>query len=544
MEGESLRELVVARDADLSEAGHEYAADTGREFVPVDEWRDLCRLNNVAVAVASGADVDGELFGSLFEYGLSSERMPGLIAGRDVQATRRRARVSSRALTAGSAARDGRRVEIRHDVSGGIFRTATRFVAGREALAEPVRRLLAAENDVVAIVSHSDGIDVRLSDSAILCGLPERWEAMIDEPLPACVASRTCYRKQLPLAQLPECEDVISVRDVSARILFLDVCFGMLPRMGNVDHAWALLWEALENEKIASIVASWDLRIGDSAQTTSLIDDIARGTELGVALVQYGRSGYLQYGNRYCLFGDPRLRGRARTAASARGPAREENGSDAAALALLRTIHVARRARGDVATAEDAAGRLLAEAELDAYRLGKVRDELVPALQRAVLDELCDLSGGWSTFPGWWLGHARLTRAQREQRACPFCRGTVLRTDFATIARGAERSFMRCEACGFYEDVPAMLPSTPTLQAAGRCSAVALTGGADGEAWSASLIVGARERQPRFTTMTWPCPDGRLAAYVELPETRTLRGPVNLGLIYMSRLHIGLTTTP
>ena len=254
-------EWIGAATPQLMPAAEAYAQLTGRRVALTDDPVAAAQDPDFSVWVTEAESVTPELLEGLFsEATLRTRRAaPGVVFAGAGPGAARQALQHAVAMRLSAECAPGRRVAIFPLDDVGLVRGADQSIlagAGRfEELADDFQ-----DGDIalLSITTHSDGIDMFLGPRQVACGWNSWGEIATPGAMPRCLIERHCHRLNISIA-----EDDIGGRRVDptrwrARVLFLDVCFGLMAT-DLVDRRYGLL-NALENGgRVGAIVTNFEL---------------------------------------------------------------------------------------------------------------------------------------------------------------------------------------------------------------------------------------------------------------------------------------------
>jgi hypothetical protein len=515
-------EVVVALGCDAEAAGRLYAHLTSRRVCLARTIGGISVGGHApAILVASLQWLRNDTISHLYSLP-SSASSPGMISGAS-EDLRRQALVRAAAATL-SGPVVTRRILILPFVPTGRIRIRDGEIIGDQGSEGAIRSALLRGAGVLAIQTHSDGLDAHLPADLIVCPMdriPVGAPGLLSN---GCFQSGRCYRTRRLVSRFVESARYVSPDQMRARVLVWDVCWGAIPPTDVIDPAWGLGRRLLESPDIGALVTPWALAITCTNEMERLVRRIAAGMDVGHALYLHNRSSdALRLDRQMCLLGDPRIRlpstpteiqaisivptsapRRLGARPRSREKAHTESGLNFLAL-LVRGMSVSVPTSLNLGGAADAALRAI-----DNYRRTAEAGRPTEGRKRAVGPELrnamlrCFRRRGPSVFKEW-LSKSRdiATIGRRDCFACgdPGNQATV---GHATLwlPDHLVRRFVRCQRCGVVEDAPTHAAITMSVGA----GQVRIMGQLPAANWRAHLIVRQQTRLPR---LWWEWPPGR-----------------------------------
>jgi hypothetical protein len=298
---------VRGKSEELDGLGLLYAHLTGRSFVG--------RCDNADDLYALGADIVILLYESLsieFIESLSGTRETyptvGLIAASSLISLRRQVLLRAAALKL-SANQCARILEFRAHQAASTSNDLTVVQIDKGTDPKVSRKLLSEGREVVAILSHSDGIDMYIAPGLTLCGMDRYDGRDAASKRPSCAITGQCYRWPTPLTEIRQAPWFVSPDEPAAGILLLNVCSGYLASGAAVDNRWGYLRGLLDRSVTGAIVTTWQIVITDSEGFDRVLYSLRRGTTIGKTIYRHNQTRQAKtFAHAYCLFGDPQLR--------------------------------------------------------------------------------------------------------------------------------------------------------------------------------------------------------------------------------------------
>lgn len=408
---------MVSLDPDLTDVAECYAAKTRRSLGTFQD------IDSASVVVGTWRRVDSPLLDRL--YYEKRPHAPGLVLGHDREDCVRQAMLRSAASAMTPA---GTKRPLRLVPDDACVSRPQELDEGAEA--EKMRSTIGGSR-LLALLSHSDGVDAFLGGQLTLCPEPWKSERRLDASTPPCVASETCLRASLPLADTRLANHLIPTRDVAAAALVLDVCNGFLVANGAVSGGLAT--GLAGNPAIGLVIMPWDLVRTRPSISSDLVELLRHGVPTGRAVAWHNSSEiarhwghrFLIIGDPACTFGEPSQRLEETSVARRRaGPRLAAPGPPSPFTARLAAFLAGRAERIGHGLKQYAG---LAPAERDAFR-----QLVLGAFERE------------GTLEDYWI-HESTDVATWTLDECPHCR-TVLRSGHYDTRHGP-RVLMRCPAC-------------------------------------------------------------------------------------------------
>lgn len=288
---------VACVEPNLAPDARLYAHLTRRRFVPVVHAAGLADIGDLDVLVCSSEMITSELLHCLYDPARPSS--PGIIYGRTPAELRSRV-LRGAASAALGAADGGRYVQVWPDVG-----------AGGEAERAWVRDAVGLDASVLAVLTHSDGLDAPLvkgdgRGNLLICPIRQPLEAA-PHRTPECRHSGWCHRLRMPLAQAFASGEVIEPAAFRARVLVWSTCFGALDAGAPLDRQWSLVHQFNLNPYLDLVLAKWRAAFGHGAYG-ALVEGLAGGRSVGTVVAAFnGVEGTRERGGQFAIFGDPRV---------------------------------------------------------------------------------------------------------------------------------------------------------------------------------------------------------------------------------------------
>lgn len=533
-------EHVLAVGDEAMVAARLYARLTGRHVTRVDAIEDHVGVRPAMVIGAPSAFHPGAL-ASLYDPRADGPA-PGILWGRgEVELLRRVKLAAAAAVLRAPAVNEV--TFVNPDAPMAMRREGTRTMSGSLTPKPALRELFTSNRGVLAIATHSDGVDGGLGGH-ILCPMDRpRGDADLARA-PRCATTGECHRLRRPVAEVIGSDDVVHPDALAMPILVWGACFGVMAPDGPVDPAWGVLDRLLANPKIGVIVTAWEASFVLPPLVLALVSALEAGLTIGEAVGQLNRSpAAVARRFRLCVVGDPRVRATLRASVPLAGPAApavrplESRDDDLEQLAFLRYLLTITRPPEQVPAALVEGWQRSRSAVQDAevaWLQGRGQ-QAEAALHRAVIDDLAQR--GPLTYHGW-IRSAHVD-AESDAPVCPACRNANHRvTRYRASFRGGAvpaRRVSFCPSCSVIEDAPI----DNDLALGRHDGAFELSGTRPHERWSAALVI-VEQGQVGRQVHRWPADEnGRPVARFE-PAEALPPGPFDAVLVLMHRTRLVL----
>ena len=527
---------VVPLDAGVREVAEAYASWTGRElslFPPVLESGVL----EGAVLVGFERHIDAQLLRRV--YATVQTNAPGLLVAQTIEELWSSAMANIEALTVEEP--EIERAVFIADEGVALLEDASSTWEHPLTDASDVRQVLTQGAGVLAIVTHSDGIDAFLAPGVTLCSLAgdvgNRFEGHN-----RCQRTRECHAHAQSVDTALKSGNLIDPTDISARFLIFGSCWGYLPIDGRrPDQPLNLGMRFAQNRKIGAALLPWRVSTVRTIDIEWLCDLVVAGASAGRVLARLHRDppGYL-IGGGYCLVGDPATRLRV-PGSSTPGPPppqlaerverRRGAPRDTKRMFVRACLEGIASQNPDSAPRAAPADRPMAQLcdDLNDDRPTLEQDRSLQAeILRAMAKQFMPPYRGW-------LSYARTSvDAKASEAKCPSCGRThgdllVMRCEIPSL--DIERTLADCAYCGIVCDVPGRRSIGIETSESGAVK-VALRGRFSRGDWIGCLMVRSQARSD-VRVWEWPCPD-RKPARTLVPEAVWPPGTVDVG-IYLAK---------
>lgn len=193
--------------------------------------------------------------------------------------------------------------------SGNAEEAAADFdrVTSRSSGPAELSEVLRGPASILGFVGHSDGVDASLSSRATLCARVEPDPIELDRRPANCDLTGYCHRRHLAKADALATRELISPRQIEARVMLMLSCYIARPSDCSVHPQQGLLAQMLQSARVGAVVTPWEVAYPSVAELTSLARLQREGRTIGSALAAFFRvaEGVQRGCNRYLLLGDP-----------------------------------------------------------------------------------------------------------------------------------------------------------------------------------------------------------------------------------------------
>ncbi|SDB58834.1 hypothetical protein [Bauldia litoralis] len=304
-------EWVGASTPSLLSVAEAYARLTGRKADIVAEPASAMRDPGFAVLVMEPEQVTPEVLETLFSAPFLESRTfsPGLVLADKGPEGRARALQHAVALRFSAHSPAGRRVALFPlDELGFTRRDDGSVIAGGGCYGKISTALTRQANALVSILSHSDGIDMFLGPGQAACGWHSWTEISEIGARPRCLIRGICHRLDRPIDEPRFGDAIVDPSRWHARVLFLDICFG-LPATGELfDRRFSIFDAILRGGRVGALVTNFELAFTGLAISEAVSEALASGEPIGKAIRNVTCSPSARRLNRrFALIGDPAL---------------------------------------------------------------------------------------------------------------------------------------------------------------------------------------------------------------------------------------------
>jgi hypothetical protein len=345
------------------------------------------------------------------------------------------------------------------------IRRGTDLIIGGNHSSAGVLAALSAGAAVLAISTHSDGIDVTLSSRQFGC--PFLTPSTMPEPLPQCQVVGRCTRFPAwpTIMDAQKSGRIVPLSGIRADICILLSCSILRLPDGIINPGHALAAALLQQADLGVLVTTWrrERLIQDGACLNGMINALCSGEAVGSVVRSFNDSSLAgELGIKLCVIGDPRFRVHI---AATFNQLPEARGTSP--IAVRPSSTATRQSNGEITLLRSAIEQTIrtksvfdmAKARLLLRGLEQLANPSLPGhpiawnvanLDSVLLDFLCAAPQLHSFFSG--LGKEEEID---ERDVCPCClepaRGSML--TFPT--HGAEpRRLVRCAVCADSLNVP------------------------------------------------------------------------------------------
>lgn len=434
-----------------------YAALTGRRVVSLSSVAEVRASRDVEVVVTSESALSDELLDAL--YCVEGRALaPGLVFGADASELWREVLLRSAAAWLESPL-PVRRVHLAPGFPFERIDVAPDWrLLGDHARHADVHAAVTAGAGILSTLTHSDGVDTALSPHVVMCALDEAPHT--GAMAPACVATGTCFRRNMPLAAIRGSREHVFASEVRARVFVAFTCFGIRPAPEVFGTAWSLPHAMRRSGGVGAFVTSWEVSSVAVPSVEVLCRRIGRGDAIGEVVGAHNAASWMRgHASRLCIVGDPRLR---LPEPPPDHVAHEEPEFPAVVRRTLPDLAFARTVLRSFAIGivPGQAGREVpAVAALDAYETAVLYgdDDEVTTRETLAIGALFDclgsansiLSRTWSPFA------AAQTVLPDTGTRCTVCARKTHRVDVALLLpHDVRRATEFCSNCGVVADLP------------------------------------------------------------------------------------------
>jgi len=193
------------------------------------------------------------------------------------------------------------------------FKTMTRgedlFVGG-SLPAEELLPILSSGVPLLTLLSHSDGIDLRLSLQQHTCAFADSVPSGNEDLMPGCQVLDQCIRflKKPTVLDARNKGSIVPIKLLRAQIGLISACQGVRFSDGIVDPVYGLTSALLRQAGFAAVITTWRRQTTpfDHRHLNALINDLCSGVQIGAAVHSYNQSTIAKYlGSNLCVLGDP-----------------------------------------------------------------------------------------------------------------------------------------------------------------------------------------------------------------------------------------------
>jgi hypothetical protein len=525
--------------AELDPLGRLYAHLTGRAFggrCKTVEDLDRTRSNLVLLLYA-----DLSLALAESASAKQSQHAVGLICADDPPALHREVLLKSAALYLAKG-REARVLDMGANLSSRVPAGVPVERINQSSQRGAARQALRQGRDIVAIQTHSDGVDISLPPDLILCGMDRPDEQPGDSKKPSCLITGQCYRRHIPVSDVPNAPWFISSEELTAGVMLLDTCWGYLPDGAQVDSRWGYLRHLLNRSVTGAIITSWQIMFNDATTSEFLVESLRTGMPLGKAVRRHDLTARAYgLGRAFFIFGDPDLhfkrvsrRRTGRLAALTSGRARALLSASAflRACILDPPCRLKPSEEGLLDAALAALNRFETVARSPFLGLPKLKTALVDVQQCAIdlffAYRLPNIDHFWSRF-------ARAYRRTKRDVRCSTCQSRAVRVTAQPMTPASrKRQVTICPRCGVVEDAPFGADLSLRVKKGGTLQ---LEGVVPNGAWLGAVRILARSGRST-PILPWP-KDGQGAAVriVHLPMQIPLE-PSQVLAIFFNELEV------
>jgi hypothetical protein len=521
------RGTVIGIGNNAESAARLYAHLTGRFAAGITSTNSDAEWNSAAVVVTTPEHLTPALLEVLYGK-VGRSFAPGLIC-----APRHHLRTHvlhrSAAVLAGTRPLPMKTVELLPTLPFSLIATDSGILAGGSATPDELVHALRTGSELLAITTHSDGIDADLGE-LILCGAKgQKFDESTERP--CCVDSGVCHRIGVDLNVAVTSLRLTPVSIIRARILLFNTCHGLSAHPSLINLSWTLGFQIAHFADVGAFLTSWGQFATSAIAHRTLVQNIADGNTLGEAVATHNARHDVQMRGQYlALCGDPEVR------VNSSGTISERPLSSTLAQSRTHTTNRAALKGLDVMRSyllgvQDAAGKsavtttslqMIANYELY-LRRGLAVEANLPHVARMMRTRFLRVLSTHGSRPSkYWQQFASSTFASRgASRPCIACGGRTLElVNRLRSGSAISRKLQSCFTCGEVADMPAAM-EPPTLSVSGK--EVTISELPKGAAWDAILLIDPKNPHAR-AQKRWPKHSTRVA----LPQSSTR------GLVYVA----------
>jgi hypothetical protein len=397
------------------------------------------------------------------------------------------------------------------------------------------------------MLTHGDGVDSKMMPGATLCSVVGR-RVDVGGKAPLCVETGHCHRHAVPIDTAQRQGKLVDTGMLSARVLVLYTCQGMLHPAGTVGNEWGLAPTLMANARIGALITSAAATLTQPSGLF-LLNYLLQRVPAGRAVALFNGSRFArQLGNRLFLLGDPATCTVSQPAGISPSEVADLQKLDVPRVPNGRTPWVEHRARslsGDLQflhclVANGESGQIGAASVL--RYLEVVRDDVVSMDGLRAATIAYALEGGIKSTAGWmWL--ADHWRPPSYNATCFTCgrRCTELAVDLR-LPNASNRKIVICPCCGLIGDTPADGELAFKVDVAR--GVIRWTRGRPSRQWAAGVFVRGKDPAESFG-VAWPNATGGSPATTLRLERPIPYGPVRiyLYLMHADRLSLAIVAT-
>ena len=492
--------LVVGLGDDVYNEARLYADLTARNFAPISELRELNDSSLFPdVIVTNTSNLCVELIAAC-QPCQSRNYLAGLIVASDQNALHKVVLVRSAATSLhGPFHEQPQLVDVSPFLPLGLAQAEQRWWAGAHASGAEVKHALEIGAGVLTVNAHGDGIDVNLN-SGILCTVKSDYHGSDPDQSPQCNAAQYCHRLKKPLDVALNDDRLISPDILSARILIMNVCWGVWPDNPAIEATWGLGARLAENHRVGAILTTFEVVITKPEDMDSLKSNLSSGEPLGEAATQYLET-YSKLGTRLCLLGDPKTRISTLDEAppvlhfEPLLPLKRIRKLQANLQFMRAYVEAGLPKSQDMYSPEDLKALAAIEASEKSLKMNLGFEETYSDMLATTLDVI--LRRG--VVPSHdWFSFAYSKERTVHHIGCEMCGASAQEYEIPlTLASGWERRFVICPVCGIVEDAPVAAPRFKLIY--NKRGQVQLSGFPQGALWSAAFVVAPPRTENRVS---------------------------------------------
>lgn len=172
---------------------------------------------------------------------------------------------------------------------------------------EEIRSVCSKGAELLAILTHSDGIDAKLSRNLSLCAIHKMKDHVL--PKPYCAETGQCFRHGKPLVEVSKGGQIVEPEFLRARILLFASCNTIVDYRSNVSPHYGFMSSVMSTGHVGLGLASWSLVTPNIATLLPLIKRLLSGATVGQAVSEFNKTrASNEAALKFCILGDPRVR--------------------------------------------------------------------------------------------------------------------------------------------------------------------------------------------------------------------------------------------
>lgn len=531
-----------------------------------------------SVVVAEPQDVNLELFDALYGR-MDGDRATGIVCEGAGVALRQQ--VLLRAAAAAFQAEPAvRRIDYNGFYPLAEERDSGITQLGKLSPRDVVRDCIKSGAGVLAIDTHSDGVDAFLGTDLMVCNVPSPPVDVAPQHSLSCTNQGECHRLECSVEEALARNALLRPAEFRCCILVWNTCYSWIVDTDVLDRRWGILSALLRSSTIGAIVAVPGIyfNVESHDHRNQLSDALASGLNVGTAVAQANHAPRMKHFRQYyTLFGDPRTRlvsisdsisplndvahlvtrsgsqnpvGEHDNVSSERAPMASRTTSQSGGLSFLACLIRQQLARLNVRekTAGSAWDEKYTNRTLKAFNEFCQFTESTRNRNESPAIVAAKLRREWVSFLvtyghpiSNWQEFARLDELYVEPRICPNCskpaRAYVTQL---IIPETEDRRVTICQRCRLIEDAPVSSNLELLVSASNRFH---LQGTLPVRNWDAKVRVWAQVPQ-NGETFDWPRDgDGLPSRDFDLPQALSVTGVCSIHLAMIHEFDFTILAT-